>query len=125
MIKCSLEAKKDAFTSIFFSSNQQIRKLRRELDASQEKVATLTSQLTANVSRLPNLHDNMLQASVFEARCLSQQRREYKPSISSLIPLSKATLCLFRIVCVFSFMGCLLAAFVCQRCGIVSLFCPV
>lgn len=29
---------------------QQIRKLRRELDASQEKVATLTSQLAANVS---------------------------------------------------------------------------
>lgn len=29
---------------------QQIRKLRRELDASQEKVATLTSQLSANVS---------------------------------------------------------------------------
>uniref|UniRef100_A0A3B3X3J4 AAA+ ATPase domain-containing protein n=1 Tax=Poecilia mexicana TaxID=48701 RepID=A0A3B3X3J4_9TELE len=28
--------------------NQQIRKLRRELDASQEKVATLTSQLAAN-----------------------------------------------------------------------------
>lgn len=34
----------------FSSTNQQIRKLRRELDASQEKVATLTSQLTANVS---------------------------------------------------------------------------
>ncbi len=29
---------------------QQIRKLRRELDSSQEKVATLTSQLAANVS---------------------------------------------------------------------------
>ncbi len=33
-----------------FFLNQQIRKLRRELDASQEKVATLTSQLAANVS---------------------------------------------------------------------------
>lgn len=31
---------------------QQIRKLRRELDASQEKVATLTSQLAANVSQM-------------------------------------------------------------------------
>lgn len=31
---------------------QQIRKLRRELDASQEKVAALTSQLSANVSNL-------------------------------------------------------------------------
>lgn len=29
---------------------QQIKKLRRELDSSQEKVATLTSQLAANVS---------------------------------------------------------------------------
>lgn len=29
---------------------QQIRKLRRELESSQEKVATLTSQLSANVS---------------------------------------------------------------------------
>lgn len=33
---------------MFFSLKQQIRKLRRELDASQEKVATLTSQLAAN-----------------------------------------------------------------------------
>lgn len=32
------------------SSNPQIRKLRRELDASQEKVSALTTQLTANVS---------------------------------------------------------------------------
>lgn len=31
-------------------SPQQIRKLRRELESSQEKVATLTSQLSANVS---------------------------------------------------------------------------
>lgn len=38
------------FTSVLFFPNQQIRKLRRELDASQEKVATLTSQLAANVS---------------------------------------------------------------------------
>lgn len=30
--------------------SQQIRKLRRELESSQEKVATLTSQLSANVS---------------------------------------------------------------------------
>lgn len=35
--------------------HQQIRKLRRELDASQEKVATLTSQLAANVSPCPSL----------------------------------------------------------------------
>lgn len=102
MIKCSLEAEKHIYQFCFvFSSNQQIRKLRRELDASQEKVATLTSQLTANVSRLPNLHDNALQAGVFEARCLSHRRREHKPSISALIPPSKATLCLFRIVCFF------------------------
>lgn len=32
------------------SFSQQIRKLRRELESSQEKVATLTSQLSANVS---------------------------------------------------------------------------
>lgn len=38
----------------FSSSKQQIRKLRRELDASQEKVATLTSQLAANVSVFPS-----------------------------------------------------------------------
>lgn len=85
MTKCSLDAEKYIylyflFFVFFFTSNQQIRKLRRELDASQEKVATLTSQLTANVSRLPNLHDNTLQASFFEARYLSQRRRERKPS---------------------------------------------
>lgn len=32
--------------------SQQIRKLRRELESSQEKVATLTSQLSANVSEI-------------------------------------------------------------------------
>lgn len=36
------------FASLF--PLQQIRKLRRELESSQEKVATLTSQLSANVS---------------------------------------------------------------------------
>uniref|UniRef100_A0A8C9XTD0 Neuron navigator 3 n=1 Tax=Sander lucioperca TaxID=283035 RepID=A0A8C9XTD0_SANLU len=36
------------YTSSLFFPKQQIRKLRRELDASQEKVATLTSQLSAN-----------------------------------------------------------------------------
>ncbi|PIO31374.1 hypothetical protein AB205_0051330, partial [Aquarana catesbeiana] len=30
--------------------SEQIRKLRRELESSQEKVATLTTQLSANVS---------------------------------------------------------------------------
>ena len=58
MIKCIWEVEKYIYQ--YFPSNQQIRKLRRELDASQEKVATLTSQLTANVSWLPNLHDNTL-----------------------------------------------------------------
>lgn len=36
--------------NIFFCfSSQQIRKLRRELESSQEKVSNLTTQLTANV----------------------------------------------------------------------------
>lgn len=35
---------------VFLLLSQQIRKLRRELESSQEKVATLTSQLSANVS---------------------------------------------------------------------------
>lgn len=34
----------------------QIRKLRRELDASQEKVSALTTQLSANVSEQANTH---------------------------------------------------------------------
>lgn len=38
--------------SCCLSLPQQIRKLRRELESSQEKVATLTSQLSANVSAL-------------------------------------------------------------------------
>lgn len=87
-------------------------------------MATLTSQLTANVSRLPNVHDSTLQASVFEACYLSRRRRERKPSISALIPPSKATLCLFRIVCVgffFDVMFFFRQRLVCQRCGIVSL----
>ncbi|XP_031695129.1 neuron navigator 3-like isoform X2 [Anarrhichthys ocellatus] len=36
--------------------SEQIRKLRRELDASQEKVATLTSQLSTNVSLFTSEH---------------------------------------------------------------------
>lgn len=39
---------------LFVLSPQQIRKLRRELESSQEKVATLTSQLSANVSPCGN-----------------------------------------------------------------------
>lgn len=39
-----------ALLTSFTLSPQQIRKLRRELESSQEKVATLTSQLSANVS---------------------------------------------------------------------------
>uniref|UniRef100_A0A452QJP7 Neuron navigator 1 n=1 Tax=Ursus americanus TaxID=9643 RepID=A0A452QJP7_URSAM len=35
---------------VFLSLSQQIRKLRRELESSQEKVATLTSQLSANAN---------------------------------------------------------------------------
>ena len=35
---------------LFFCS--QIRKLRRELDASQEKVSALTTQMSANVSTM-------------------------------------------------------------------------
>lgn len=42
-----------ACLSLFLS--QQIRKLRRELESSQEKVATLTSQLSANVSTQADL----------------------------------------------------------------------
>lgn len=34
----------------------QIRKLRRELDASQEKVSALTTQLSANVSKQERQH---------------------------------------------------------------------
>ena len=37
---------------VLFSS-QQIRKLRRELESSQEKVANLTNQLSANVCTPP------------------------------------------------------------------------
>ncbi|NWY48557.1 NAV2 protein, partial [Sylvia atricapilla] len=36
------------YSTVMLSSNPQIRKLRRELDASQEKVSALTTQLTAN-----------------------------------------------------------------------------
>lgn len=88
-------------------------------------MATLTSQLTANVSRLPNVHDSTLQASVFEARYLSRRRRGRKPSISALIPPSKANLCLFRIVCVWVFFFDVMffcrQRLVCRRCGIVCL----
>ncbi|NWW82607.1 NAV2 protein, partial [Climacteris rufus] len=36
------------YSTVMLSQNTQIRKLRRELDASQEKVSALTTQLTAN-----------------------------------------------------------------------------
>ncbi|NXT13271.1 NAV2 protein, partial [Prunella fulvescens] len=36
------------YSTVMLSQNPQIRKLRRELDASQEKVSALTTQLTAN-----------------------------------------------------------------------------
>ncbi|KAA8579921.1 hypothetical protein FQN60_005456, partial [Etheostoma spectabile] len=40
-------------------NSTQIRKLRRELDASQEKVATLTSQLSANETELVELRETI------------------------------------------------------------------
>lgn len=43
-------------THIFMLLFVQIRKLRRELEASQEKVSTLTTQLSANVRTHTALH---------------------------------------------------------------------
>lgn len=51
---------------------QQIRKLRRELDASQEKVATLTSQLAANVS-LSQSKDSVKQPAHFHNNFLLER----------------------------------------------------
>lgn len=48
----------------FFLVNPQIRKLRRELDASQEKVSALTTQLSANVR--PQALKNMQTQTVEE-----------------------------------------------------------
>lgn len=44
-----LVAETEELTARLYLSSQQIRKLRRELEASQDKVANLTSQLSANV----------------------------------------------------------------------------
>lgn len=49
---------------VFFFVNPQIRKLRRELDASQEKVSALTTQLSANVR--PQALKNMQTQAVEE-----------------------------------------------------------
>lgn len=50
--------------AFFFLVNPQIRKLRRELDASQEKVSALTTQLSANVR--PQALKNMQTQTVEE-----------------------------------------------------------
>lgn len=70
--------------SALFLPLQQIRKLRRELDASQEKVATLTSQLAANVSlfaskQLARFHGNLPSESI-EGE-LWKERESFRRSI--------------------------------------------
>lgn len=50
-----LKVKLEELTARLVFSPQQIRKLRRELEASQDKVANLTNQLSANVcTEVPN-----------------------------------------------------------------------
>lgn len=70
--------------AFFFLVNPQIRKLRRELDASQEKVSALTTQLSANVR--PQALKNMQTQTVEEH--LSKLSKGLKKTLLSYIVYS-------------------------------------
>lgn len=70
-----------SFSSLDFLIAQQIHKLRRELVASQEKVATLTSQLSANVSCLLLFEDTRTDLYLIRGNSLI-----HKVKVSTITP---------------------------------------
>lgn len=74
----------DYFSSLIFFFLIKIRKLRRELESAQEKVVTLTTQLSTNVSprMLLSLHVSLIYVNLFTVEICSG--REFHAIFCSL-----------------------------------------
>lgn len=74
----------DYFSSLIFFFLIKIRKLRRELESAQEKVVTLTTQLSTNVSprMLLSLHVYLIYVNLFTVEICSG--REFHAIFCSL-----------------------------------------
>ncbi|NWY94340.1 NAV2 protein, partial [Loxia curvirostra] len=78
------------YSTVILSSNPQIRKLRRELDASQEKVSALTTQLTANAHLVAAFEQSLgnmtirLQSLTMTAEQKASFKRIWKKTIELL-----------------------------------------
>uniref|UniRef100_A0A7N8X6M9 Neuron navigator 1 n=1 Tax=Mastacembelus armatus TaxID=205130 RepID=A0A7N8X6M9_9TELE len=66
-----------SYSSLFLFSSQQIRKLRRELESSQEKVSNLTTQLTANANLVAAFEQSLaLMTSRLQSLSFSHEQKD-------------------------------------------------